>query len=219
MQYEWITGAIMILAVAFLVAGAFVLLRKRWFLAWLRGSFGLALVGVAIFCALVALNFYSFKRVQQEMPVATVSFERLGPQHYRAVVSKADSNNEQTFELKGDLWQIDARIIKWHGFWTSIGLEPGYKLDRIQGRFLSLEQERSEERTVYALNAQEEWGFDLWAFLNNQRNSLAGIDASYGSATYVPMADGGIFSVALTDSGLLARPINERAEIALEAWN
>ena len=216
MQYDWITGIIMLLAVGFLVASMFVLFRRKWFLAWLRGTLGILLLLVAADLAIVALNFYSFKNLQSEVPISTVSFERLGPQHYRATVSQPHGA-EGSYDLKGDLWQIDARLIKWTSLWTSLGFSPGYKLDRIQGRYLSLEQERGDERTVYALS-EPEFGFDMWAFLNQNRGMIPGVDASFGSATYVPMTDGGIFSVALSNGGLVARPLNDRAQAAIEAW-
>lgn len=216
MQYDWITGIFMLLAVGFLVASVFVLFKKRWFLAWLRGTAGILLVLVAVNLGIVALNMYSFKKLVEEVPIATVSFERLGPQHYRSTVSQPHGA-ETTYDLRGDLWQIDARILKWGSLWNTLGFRNGYKLDRIQGRYLSLEQERGDERTVFSLT-EAEIGFDLWAILNQNRGMIPGIDASFGSATYVPMTDGGIFSVALSTSGLVARPLNDRAQAAIEAW-
>ena len=36
--------------------------------------------------------------------------------------------------------------------WSLLGLKPGYQLDRIQGRYFALEDERSKERTLYSLS-------------------------------------------------------------------
>ena len=44
------------------------------------------------------------------------------------------------------------------------------------------------------------------------------LDALYGSATFVPMSDGALFEVSLANSGLIARPLNERAQSAIERW-
>jgi hypothetical protein len=218
MQYEWITGTVLLVSVIFLVLGAMVLFRGGWFMAWVRGSFGLLLIIVSILVGALALNLYSFRQLQVDVPIATVSFERLGPQRYEAKVSEVNGR-ETKFELHGDLWQIDARVLNWSGLWRSLGVGNGYQLDRIQGRFLSLEQERSEERTVYSLFEESPVGMDIWTFLHNNSGIVPGIEASYGSATYVPMADGGIFSVSLGGSGLRAKPLNDRAEIAIQAWD
>lgn len=217
MQYQWITGVILVAGLLFLVGSAFLLIRPGWFAAWLKGSVGFTLLSVSIFLGLISLNFYSYKQLMDEVSVATVSFERVGRQHY--VVTVAESNGrEQAFDIKGDLWQIDARLLKWNGLLASIGFETGYKLDRIQGRYLSLEQERSDTRTVYTL-AEPEIGFDLWNYAVVNGSWIPWFDAKYGSAAYLPMADGGIFSVSVGNTGLVARAINDRAEIAIEAWN
>jgi hypothetical protein len=44
------------------------------------------------------------------------------------------------------------------------------------------------------------------------------IDAVYGSATYLPMADGALYEVSLSHTGLLARPLNASAEEAINTW-
>ena len=43
-------------------------------------------------------------------------------------------------------------------------------------------------------------------------------DAAYGSATYLPMADGATYAVTLTQSGLVARPVNPAAKRATRHW-
>ena len=45
------------------------------------------------------------------------------------------------YDLAGDLWQLDARIIQWKGLAALIGLAPGYRLQSLGGRFLAIEQE------------------------------------------------------------------------------
>ncbi|MBV1880490.1 MAG: hypothetical protein KUG82_02595 [Pseudomonadales bacterium] len=221
MQYQWITGLILILSLLFLLGSAFLLIKRGWFVAWLKGTLGLVLLVAALFFAALSLNFYSYKQLMEESSVATVSFKRLSQQRYQATVAEA-SGREQTFDIQGDLWQLDARFMKWNGLLAGMGFTPGYKLDRIQGRYLSLEQERAESRTVYSL-AEPEIGFDLWTYVYNGKLTsgswIPWLDAKYGSATFLPMADGGIFSVTASNTGLVARAVNQRAEVAIEAWN
>lgn len=44
------------------------------------------------------------------------------------------------------------------------------------------------------------------------------IDAQSGSATFMPMADGAIYEIVLTNTGLAGRPLNEAAQTALGRW-
>ena len=44
---------------------------------------------------------------------------------------------------------------------------------------------------------------------------MPGVDAYYGTATYVVMADGARFEVTLTRTALIARPANDSARAAV----
>jgi len=127
------------------------------------------------------------------------------------------SSVEMPFEIAGDLWQMDARIIKWKGPMAAAGGTPLYKLDRLQGRYYALEDERTKARSVYAVS-NPDVGFDLWTAFNQLSHQFPWFDAEYGSATYLPMADGALFSVRLTFAGMIARPENDRAEMVVKEW-
>lgn len=217
MQYQWITAVFAIISIITLLVSLFMLMKKDWLIGWVKGTIGMLFLSVAIVMALTALNVNSYKPVDKEVSVATISFDKLDDQYYKANVVIAASGSEMPFEISGDLWQVDARVIKWKGLLASLGGRPGYKLDRIQGRYYTLEDERTKERSVYALS-NPDVGFDLWAVIDKLSNHINWFDAEYGSATFLPMADGALFTIKLTNSGLIARPENDRAVIAIREW-
>ena len=96
-------------------------------------------------------------------------------------------------------------------------LAPGYRLDRLSGRYYSLEEENSSPRTIYSLTSSS-GVIDVWQWLHEYGLAWNIIDASYGSATYLPMEDGALFSVSLSANGLIARPLNDRAQAAVDRW-
>lgn len=191
--------------------------RRHWLLGFIRGLLGLGLLAGAVFLGLFALDVFSYKTLLKEEPVATLSFKRQAPQQYQVTLVHTNGGEEE-FLLKGDQWQLDARIIKWQGLVASTGVKPGYRLDRISGRYYSLADERTAERTVYELN-DNEWRIDVWQWLHKHPNLVPVVDAKYGSATFVPMADNALFEVRLSNSGLLARPLNDPARGALAVWD
>lgn len=193
-----------------------ILFRNSWFLGWLRGMFGIALLVLAAMFALAALDIFSYRQIDREEVIATLSFEKLAEQEYKANVVLKDGE-EMSFTLFGDQWQLDARILKWQGALAGLGIAPGYRLDRISGRYYSLEQERSEKRSVYAFN--ESRLVDVWQWIRRADGAVAVVDASYGSATYLPMADGALFEVSLTQSGLITRPLNDTARAVVGEWH
>ncbi len=215
MNYTLAPLVLFAFSLIFVLLGATVLLRQRWLLQWLKGTAGILLVVAAVYLSLFALNIYGYKEYAQEVPVATVSFRQSGDQSFIATVTRTDGSAED-FRLKGDQWQLDARIIKWRLPFSLLGLKPGYQLDRISGRYYALEDERSRDRTVYSLH-RDPVGIDVWQMANDGWSIL--VDARYGSAAYLPMADGALFEVNAGATGLVARPMNGAAQQAISGWN
>ena len=213
MGFDWLSISFVGAGLLALLMSVYFLTREKWFKQWLRGSLGISLVGFSLLLILMAVNLYTYQQLTSEKPVATVSIQKLGRQIYTVKIDEPNGHMS-TFELYGDLWQLDARIIKWHGILNAAGLKPGYKLDRIQGRYVSIEDEHSKQRSVYSL-ADSTFGIDIWKALQSESIWLPWVDTSYGSATYVPMKDGAIYAVNLSATGLLARPLNDVAEKAI----
>jgi hypothetical protein len=44
------------------------------------------------------------------------------------------------------------------------------------------------------------------------------VNARHGNSTFLPMVDGGQYQISLSESGLLARPLNQPAIEAVEQW-
>lgn len=212
------------IGVLFAIIGGLVLLlvlkamlRKGWLLGWIKGTVNFVILGVALALGLIAWDVFSYQQLSKESSVATISFEQLGDQHYQAVLALADGE-ERRFDLKGDQWQLDARIFKWSPTLARLGMQPGYRLDRLSGRYYSLDKERHAERTVYDLNPSA-YSVDVWQWFNSLDNRITWLDALYGSATFVPMTGGALYEIKLSQSGLLSRPLNEPAKQALTRWH
>lgn len=217
MESQWIVGVLALASLLALLLALFLLVRRDWIIGWLKGMVGLLALAAAVILALTALNLNGYRLLNQEVVVATISFDQIDRQLYKANVVLQGSGVEMPFEIAGDLWQMDARIIKWRGPFAAVGGTPLYKLDRLQGRYYALEDERSRSRSVYAIS-NPDVGFDLWNAFHKLSRHFPWFDAEYGSATYLPMADGALFSVRLTFTGMIARPENDRADMAVREW-
>jgi len=201
----------------FLFLGFKTIRRLDWFLPWLRGTAGLICIVVAVCVVIIAVDLSSYDELLEEKPLALISFEKQDEQHYVAKVSYYVNKDAQSFELFGDQWQVDARVIRWTGIVSALGAKPGFKLDRISGRYYSLEDERQKKRSVHNLDETTHF-VDVWNILKNTGDFLPGIDAEYGSAAYLPMSHAASYELALSHSGLIARPVNEVAKSAVRAW-
>ncbi len=144
-------------------------------------------------CAgLLGFNLLSYERLTHEKHALEAHFTRVGDQQFDAVLTYP-SGATQRYVLGGDEWQIDARLLKWRGAANILGFDTAYRLERIAGRYSDIDRERASPRTVYALHAPE--GVDAWALLRSYHKYAPWADALYGSATYVPMADGAAYEV------------------------
>lgn len=191
--------------------------RFTWFLAWLRGTAGFFFLAFS-FCVLyAAFDLSDYDELLEERAIASITFDEIANQHFQAKITYYIDKEDDKYQIYGDQWQIDARIVRWTGVIAALGAKPGFQLDRISGRYFALEDEHDKPRSVYDLYSKPAL-FDMWHVLNNNTRLFPGIDARYGSAAYLPMADAASFKLLLSHNGLTAEPINEIAKNAVLKW-
>jgi hypothetical protein len=183
--------------------------RRGWFLAWLKGMWVIALLSGSAAILFTLLDFISYKNLNAEQPIATISLYQKSEQLFDVTLID-EEGLEVRFDVAGDQWQLDARILSWQGPVAALGAKPVYRLDRLSGRYTSLEQARNSKPSVHGL--YESGYVDSWQVF---RYVSGWLDADYGSAVYMPMADGAVYSVYLTAKGMLVRPLNDVAKEAM----
>lgn len=212
----YITIAVLLsIGVWLFLAGA----RRVWRRAPLRGSVqglsGLLMLSLAALLVAIAMNLHTYQVLVQEEPVASVRFEQIAPQYFRVYLIPS-TGPSRVLELRGDEWQIDARVLKWTGLANLLGMKTAYRLERLSGRYHNVQQAREGVRTVYSL--VNPTGIDLWGWVQQSERNLPWLDAEYGSAAYMPMVDKARYRVSISNSGLVVRADNAIAQKAVNAW-
>ena len=170
-------------------------------LAALSGLFGTAVIG--------------YRRLTEEMPVATLNARQVGAQDFSVRVDFPDGSH-QSGELKGDEWQLDARVIKWTPKAVELGAQPLYRLDRLSGRYRDAAQAQKTLPSVLDLGGESP--VDLWQLKQKFPQWLPWIDADYGSGAYLPLVDGANYRATLSPlGGLVARPADAASAEKLKA--
>lgn len=212
-------GAAVILAlgILFFIVACRRVRGRRWLGAGGHGLCSACLLAIALALTAIGFNLHTYQRLTHEQDVAEIRFQQLGPNLYNASIYYPEQNRYQEFQLYGDAWQIDARVLKWQGPALLAGLDAGYRLERISGRYDDIEQERNKRRSVYALSDNP--GMDLWSLARRYERWLPWLDARYGSATYLPMRDDARYNISLTQTGLIARAANDAGQQAIDAWH
>ncbi len=210
------------------IAAIGVLLSLPFFVAAMRryrrlkvfaGTFYLLVSGILVLVAtaagLVTANLRTYARLTHEQEAARVTTRQLAERQYAVSVQTRD-RPARHFSVAGDEWQIDARVLKWRAAGMVLGFDTIYRLERLSGRYGDVQSERSAARTVHDL-AQDP-GVDFWSLARRYPRYLPLADALYGSAAYVPMAEGAEYALTVSASGLVVRPANEAARKAVSGW-
>lgn len=171
---------------------------------------------VILTVGLALLNLWTYQRLTNELIVGEIRFNQRGEQLFE-VQMQVPGDRPLEFMLRGDEWQLDARLIKWSPWLSLLGRDPLFRLERISGRFADVRQANRQAPTVYTLSKNP--GLDLWALARRHRDWLPGVDAVYGSAVYLPMEDGAHYRITLGQTGLLARPLDSELTPLLKRWN
>ncbi len=201
---------LVVVALITLVIAGYLLFRRGWFMIWLKATLAFSLVGITLVSFMALFDILSYRNLTAEVPIATVSVFERSPQHFDLTLATTDGI-EQRFDIFGDQWQLDTRLLTWIGPLAALGNKPLYRLDRISGRYVSLEQARNAKQSIYQLDASA--FVDLWQVFNQVP---FWVDANYGSAVYMPMENGAVFAVHLTAKGINVRPINNIAKRILK---
>jgi hypothetical protein len=213
------TALIVVVALAgslLLFAAVRRLRRRRVFGGVLTGATALVLILLSVCALLVAENLQTYQRLSFEQAAGELQLTRTGPREFNAALTYP-SGERANFSLRGDEWQVDARVLKWHAFANLIGFDTAYRLERLGGRYSTVEDERAQARTVYALNPPQR--IDPWDLARRYHSWIPWVDAVYGSATFLPMADGALYEIKVSQSGLVARPLNQSAREAVSGWH
>lgn len=208
---------VLILLGLWLIASAVRLFRRGRLLSGLMCTLlGLVILVVPAAMGLVAGNMVTYTRLTHEQRALKAEFTKTGDHQFDAVLTFPEGE-VQRVTLRGDEWQVDARIVKWTPLANIIGFDAAYRLERIGGRYSEIAEERTAPHTVYPLSQTSR--LDVWSLVRRISPWLPGIDALYGSAVYVPMADGASFAVMVTQSGLIVRPLDAAAQNAVGGWH
>ena len=193
-----------LIGVLLVLAGLRALWRVRIWGFTSRLLLGLLLLATGTVAAAIAAGVQGYQSLTREETVARISINPIAHQRFEARFRFPDGK-EQTFQLAGDEIYVDARILKWTPYANLIGLHTMWGLDRVAGRYRTVDQEKTESRTVYPMGPPQM--VDLFS-LRNRFTALAPLfDAEYGSASFVPAAEAVELDLLVSTTGLLLRPV------------
>lgn len=180
---------------------------SRWIARRRLASLGhVALTGA---CAVVATGLWmladglaGFEPLRPGLAVAQVRFDEVAPGRYRATLVRLPWGRVQLFELAGDSWRMDARVLRWRGLAAELGLKPAYRLDRLESGRPDAGADAAAGSS-YALASDA--GIDVWSRARDPGWSRHA-EAAVAGIPWMRMEDGAELMIVVTAEGLAARP-------------
>ena len=213
MQYHGLAWACALAALTVLALAGRILFARGWLLAWLRGSAGFALLGLAAVGAVVAYDLHDYRPLPEVgQPLLTLGLRAEGEGRYR--VTLGEGAGERSLSLAGDHCQLDVRLFGWRGLAALLGLQPGYRLESLSGRYRQAEQPAAGA-SMHIVLAASPYGIDLWRWLREGRHDFRLFDVQGVRLGALPMVDGAVYALRMESGGLRAEAQNEIARQAL----
>jgi hypothetical protein len=181
---------------------------------------GTATAGIGFALALVGLNTQLFSRLTHEGPVAEVRVKvaDAATDNYLVTVHRLDGQiPDQNCKLQGDEWMLGGQVQKWKPWANVLGLDATYTLDQISNKYTTAERGNGKPITSCDLtgkpvvNAYVPGTWRGWLL-----NQFYTQDRKFGDANYMPLADGAVYRIVITQSGFNAEPENDAAKAALK---
>ncbi|HEY1709878.1 MAG TPA: hypothetical protein VGG10_16535 [Rhizomicrobium sp.] len=216
-----IPASVAVLGIVFVLAGFGHLFAGRIGHGSRRLLFGFPVLAVGTAFGLIALNTQSFARLTHESDVALVRVKTTDAAtgDYAVTVKRIDGSPLViTCPLQGDEWLISARVQKWKPWANILGLDSTYALDQIENKYRTATRGNGKTITacdlsgpVPSANRMVPNAVLAWLIAHSYAQQR-----SFGSASYMPLADGAVYKVVMTQAGLNAEPVNDAARKANE---
>ena len=175
--------------------------------------------GVAVMVSLMAmvgLDFTTYQQLTSQQEIIKVHVTETSEGQFTVKVTSDDSAGE--YELVGDQWQIDFRLIRFSPLVSLSGLSYLYQPSRLSNRYQSIDDQRSKPLFFYSLRDEQAVKLDLWQFFRDYSHRLPMIDATFGSSVFMPLIDNAEYNILIGFSGLVVKAANENGLLALQHW-
>ncbi|HEX7235931.1 MAG TPA: hypothetical protein VF405_03145 [Gammaproteobacteria bacterium] len=178
-----------------------------WVWRFMRRAFKFSLGVVLLFAAfsvvLLTATIYTYHRLSGETLIAELRFDAAGDRQYVAHLRTGDRCEDRSFPLYGDQWRVDAEFLKWKYWALLLGLDSQYRLDRLEGRYRSVDEQNSKPNLAHALS--ERTAVDVVSLAESLGSWNFLLDATYGSSTYQDIDVGNVYYVFRTTTGIITR--------------
>lgn len=152
---------------------------------------------------LVLGNLFTYKNLTNEKQIAQLTFTPVGIQEFDATLRLGNFCDESIYRIYGDQWRLDTQFLKWKSWATLFGLNAMYRVERLSGRYSNIDDENTKNHSAHNLKIDST--LNLAKVAERYKNKFPPVDTIYGSSAYENMKPNTLYSVFVTQSGILIR--------------
>lgn len=216
----WTTAPaiLVLLGALFIFAGLRQVTRVHLFTGAITLLGGAALGAAGLALAAVGVTLLSYTRLIAERPVADVEVRSLNAieKRYTVTVRPPDGAPPTTCVLQGDEWLLGAKVQTWKPWATALGFDATYALDQLANKYADAAEANGKPITACSIaGPQPALGRYVPGRLTAFATTFLQVEnRRFGSASYMPLTDGALYRVVMTQNGLAAEPANDAARAA-----
>ena len=176
--------------------------RERGLTVYITNILGIILL--TLLSSTLLLIYTSFKNYEHfgyKENVLTIVCQLKEVDWFVIELISEDRNKEKSrfYRLTGQQFLIEGHIVKWKDFFAFLGMKPLYQVTRLSGRYITIEDEKKNERTIYEINKTTKF----WNFMMRYGKKIPGIDAVYGTASFTYPEVDDTLELLITHTGFM----------------
>jgi len=168
---------------------------------------------LGLFLLMLVLFARTYEVFTMEEPIARIQCVPVEGLDYNMILRfvPLEGGKEGTprlFRLNGDQWAVGGHILQWHPWLNMLGLHTGYRITRIEGRYLKAEDASSVPRTIYDLGDSRTQR--IWHWLYRHHEDIPLVKAVYGNTAYTFPEKDQTFVVMVAHAGYMVAPDQQK---------
>ena len=117
-----------------------------------------------------------------------------------------EESEARFYRIKGQQFVIEGHIIRWENFFVTVGMKPLYQVTRLTGRYISINDEKEKERSVYEIAEETR----MWRWLMQYGEKIPGIDAVNGVSSFKDATENKKFIVHIVHNAFVIKEQNNK---------
>lgn len=156
----------------------------------------------------VALNFNTYSELRAGTPIAEVSIEKATENTYLLRLLRIPAGDLQVFSIRGEQWDLQARLLHWRGWTRKLGLSDHIRLEQLNSLSTRKVRNSSTQGYVNSYALTGDPGIDLWRLHQRYADQSRWLDTEALRTASLPLQDGARFHVYWQENQLVVRQIN-----------